>query len=252
MKKYSAYLFDLYDVLVDIRTDENSPAFWNKMSEYFASRKANFTPEELHSKYEGYILDETAALAESFKITTPNEERFPEIELDKVFYWLYSDKFDDNAPINNSIPNATESSASSLDWQQEFVDAVTVTPELLRSTMQYFRKESTVSLKLKPGVLKILHELRETGAKLILLCNAQRSFAEAELKELGLWTEFDDIFISSDYCCRKPDRYFYNAPLNKHLLKPSDCLVIEAAGADNINGAKALGMDIVSDLYQII
>lgn len=243
MKKYSTYLFDLYGTLVDIHTDENSKAFWRKMAAFFAKQGAVFSPEELQSKYSGYVLDETGILAASLQDNTPGEERWPEIELDKVFYWLYSDKFDENAPINNSIPLATDDTVNTLDWRHDFVNAVTVTPELLHSTMEYFRRESTTHIRVYSGAVELLRSLRATGAKVILLSNAQRTFTEAEMKALGLWTEFDDIFISSDYCCRKPDPHFYEAPLRKYNLKPEECLMIGNDPVNDILGAKKAGMD---------
>lgn len=243
MKKYSAYLFDLYGTLVDIHTDESSKAFWCKIADYFDVHNASYSPEELKNKYSNYCLDETGILAAHLLEKTPGEERWPEIELDKVFYWLYSDKFEESAPINTSIPNATEATANNLDWRNDFVNAVTVTPELLHSTMQYFRKESITHLRAYSGAIELLRALRATGSKVFLLSNAQRTFTEAEMKELGLWSEFDDIFISSDHACCKPDTHFYNAPINKYGLKPSECLMIGNDPVNDIWGAKKAGMD---------
>lgn len=243
MKKYNTYLFALYGTIIDINIDESSANFWDKMTEFFKAQNANFTAEELESKYNRYVLDETGVLSSHLIQSTPGEERWPEIELDKVFYWLYSDKFDDSAPINNSLPNATEATVNALDWHQDFVNAVTVTPELLHSTMRYFRKESITHIKVNEGAIELLRELRAQGSKVILLTNAQRSFAEGELKELGLWQEFDDIFISSDYSCRKPDPHFYEAPLRKYKLDPAECLMIGSHPHDDIRGAKKAGMD---------
>lgn len=243
MKKYSTYLFNLYGTLADIYTDESSRVFWRKMAIYFTANNAPFTAEELESKYKGYVLDETSKLAETIQASTPGEEHWPEIELDKVFYWLYSDKFEESAPINSSIPQASEATANMLDWRHDFVNAVTVTPELLHSTMQYFRKESTKHLRICPGALELIRALRATGAKVMLLSNSQRTYAEAELRVLNLMYEFDDIFISSDYGCRKPDPTFFSAPLKKHNLNPAECLMIGNNLENDIVGAKKVGMD---------
>lgn len=243
MKKYSTYLFDLYGTLVDIHTDETSSTFWKKMAEYFATNKATFTPEELRTKYTSYVLDETGKLSSLLLERTPGEERWPEIELDKVFYWLYSDKFEETAPINLSIPLASEATADSLDWRHDFVNVVSVTPELLHSTMQYFREASITHLRTYSGAVELLRSIRKSGAKVFLLSNAQRTFTEAEMKKLGLWNEFDDIFISSDHECCKPDPYFYNAPLRKYHLDPSECLMIGNDPINDIWGAKNVGMD---------
>lgn len=243
MKHYNTYIFSFYGTLANINIDETSPSFWEKMADFFTGKNAPFNAYELENKYNSYILDEKGNVSEHLCAKTPGEERWPEIELDKVFYWLYSDKFEEHAPINTSIPLATEATAIDLDWTHDFVDAVAVTPELLHSTMNYFRAQSASGLELYAGAVELLRALRATGSRVILLCNSQRSFAEAELQALGLWDEFDDRFFSSDHECRKPDTYFFNSPILKYSLTPSDCLMIGNELDNDILGAKKAGMD---------
>jgi len=45
--KYKNYVFDLYGTLLDIRTNENKPFLWKKMSEIYASFGAVYGPGEL-------------------------------------------------------------------------------------------------------------------------------------------------------------------------------------------------------------
>lgn len=243
IRHYGTYLFDLYGTLADIHTDENSPALWKKTAAYFEANGASYSYLELKDKYRNYVLDEYDALSEKLKKKTPDEERFPEIELDKVFYWLYSDRFIETAPINSGIPQQAEETADQLNWKKDFVDAVQVSPELLHSTMVAFREASITHLRLYSGAADLLRTLRAGGSKVFLLSNAQRTFTEAELRKLGLWDEFDDIFISSDYECAKPDTHFYNAPVKKYHLNPSDCLMIGNDPVNDIHGAKKAGMD---------
>lgn len=243
VKHYSTYLFDLYGTLADIHTDENAPSLWKKTAAYFGANGAPYSYLELKDKYRNYVLDELDSLTGKLKKKTPGEERYPEIELDKVFYWLYSDKFIETAPINNGIPQSSEETADQLNWRKDFVDAVQVSPELLHSTMVTFREASITHLRIYSGAAELLRALRASGAKVYLLSNAQRTFTEAELRNLGLWDEFDDIFISSDYECAKPDTHFYNAPVKKYHLNPAECLMIGNDPINDIYGAKKAGMD---------
>ena len=84
--------------------------------------------------------------------------------------------------------------------------------------------------------------LRRKGYRLWLLSNAQRVFTEYELRHLGLGEQFDGIYISSDYGCRKPDLRFYRALLSERDLQPEKCLMIGNDRCTDIAGAKIAGM----------
>ena len=73
-------------------------------------------------------------------------------------------------------------------------------------------------LRLYPHVLEALAALRAKGFRLWLLSNAQRVFTAYELRYLGLGEQFDGIYLSSDYNCRKPDRKFFAALLDEQKL----------------------------------
>lgn len=88
------------------------------------------------------------------------------------------------------------------------------TDEEVYKAAEQFRIISTEFVKLYPNTLKVLKELREAGKKIYLLSNAQRAFTWQELESTGLVPCFDDIFISSDEGCKKPDKDF-----SMHLLK---------------------------------
>jgi len=84
--------------------------------------------------------------------------------------------------------------------------------------------------------------LRQKGFRLWLLSNAQRIFTEYELRHLGLGSQLDGIYISSDYRCRKPDSRFYQALIDEQKLDVSRCLMIGNDRSTDIAGAAALGM----------
>ena len=96
---------------------------------------------------------------------------------------------------------------------------------------------------LYPHVLEALDTFRKKGCRLWLLSNAQRIFTAYELQHLGLGTQFDMIYISSDYRCRKPDARFYRALLEEQNLDISRCLMIGNDLNTDIGGAMAVGLD---------
>ena len=48
---YRNYIFDFYGTLADIRTDEEKPYLWEKMSEIYGAMGAVYTPEELRQTF---------------------------------------------------------------------------------------------------------------------------------------------------------------------------------------------------------
>lgn len=61
---YQNYIFDFYGTLVDIRTDEDSPILWAKMSEIYSAWGASYTADELKSEYKRLVNTEAAKLPE--------------------------------------------------------------------------------------------------------------------------------------------------------------------------------------------
>ena len=90
--------------------------------------------------------------------------------------------------------------------------------------------------------MEALASLREKGFRLWLLSNAQAVFTAYELRHLGLGAQFDGIYLSSDYGCRKPDRRFFRALIDEQGLDVSRCLMIGNDRDTDIAGAKGAGM----------
>ena len=107
---------------------------------------------------------------------------------------------------------------------------------------QLFRICSTDYIRLYPYVKEALAALRKKGYRLWLLSNAQAIFTAYELRHMGLTEEFDGIYLSSDYRCRKPDIRFYRALMEEHGLNPETTMMIGNDRNTDIAGARAAGM----------
>ena len=107
---------------------------------------------------------------------------------------------------------------------------------------QLFRISSIEYIRLYPDVPEALAMLREKGYRLWLLSNAQRVFTAFELNLLGLGSQLDGIYLSSDYGCRKPDGRFFRALLEERKLDPENCLMIGNDLETDIAGAKRAGL----------
>ena len=81
-KMYRNYIFDFYGTLADIRTDEENPSLWRKMSEIYSAMGAAYGPEELKSAFRRLEREECGRLG----------TRDAEPDLTKVFALLYREK----------------------------------------------------------------------------------------------------------------------------------------------------------------
>lgn len=203
--KYTDLVFDLYGTLVDIHTEESADV-WERTAIYFGFYGAQYTGAELKAAFEKAIARREAVAGQSY-------ECFPDIPFEEVMAELFRDG------------GVTENAA-----------------ELGRNAAQLFRILSIEYIRLYPEVLEALAFLREKGFRLWLLSNAQAIFTAYELRHLGLGDQFDGIYLSSDYGCRKPDRRFYQALIDDRKLDVSHCLMIGNDRDTDIAGAKAAGM----------
>lgn len=212
MMKYEHYIFDLYGTLVDIHTDEDAPGLWEKMADYYRVRGAAYEPEELHTAYLRLVEE-----AESIHppLRQDAHEAHPEILIELVFARLYRDK-----GVTLNLPLAVE-------------------------TGRQFRKLSTDYLRLYDGARELLTALRDQGAKLWLLSNAQAIFTNWELEQLDLTSCFDGIYLSSDYGTKKPDRRFFNRLLLDQHIDPHTAVMIGNDGICDVQGGRDAGLATV-------
>lgn len=201
---YTDLIFDLYGTLVDIHTEE-SPLVWEKTALYFGFYGAPYTGPELREAFAHAMAVREAQAGQSY-------ECFPDIPFEEVMEELFL--------------------AKGVNEKGLGVNAA-----------QLFRIASIEYIRLYPGVMEALDALRRHGFRLWLLSNAQHVFTAYELTCLGLDTQFDGIYLSSDYGCRKPDVRFFGTLLKERQLDPRHCLMIGNDRETDIAGAAAAGLD---------
>ena len=200
---YKNYIFDLYGTLADTHTNEGKYYLWNKLSAFYSSYGAIYTPAELKKTYFKYVQKEES------KQTVPHAE----IQLDFVFEQLF---------LNKGIaPNR----------------------QLIETVGNVMRILSRDYLKLYDGVMDFLASLKQKGKGVYLLSNAQRLFTESELKVLGIYDLFDGIYISSDKGIKKPSPEFMEMLLAEYNLDKSESIMIGNDCSSDIAVANACGMD---------
>lgn len=203
-RQYKNYIFDLYGTLIDIHTEEDKIEVWKELALFYEKQGAIYTPRELKENFLSLIAEEEAACP---------YEQYPEIKIEYVFQRLFGRKG--------------------------------IQADLLLSIKagQLFRKLSTEYIRLYDGAKELLLSLKQHGKRIYLLSNAQEIFALPELKKLGIYTCFDEIFLSSHYGCRKPSSQFFEMLVGSCNLDVEQCLMIGNDSQTDIKGAQSIGMD---------
>lgn len=204
---YKNYIFDLYGTLVDINTNEWKVSLWKNMAMIYSLSGAAYTWRELKKTYNEYLQEEIAAVSPE-KFSTN-----PEPQIEGVFTKLYTAK------------------------------GVPCRPEIASYTGRVFRALSIKYIRLYEGVNELFDAIRAHDGKIYLLSNAQRIFTEPEMRMLGIYDRFDDVLISSDEGCAKPDVMFFRRVLEKHGLDPKESIMIGNDCNTDIRGAYNAGMD---------
>ena len=205
MSRWQDCIFDLYGTLADIRTDERSPGLWRAMALWYRRYGADYAPQALRDGYFRAVRRLEQAAG------GPNAE----IRLEQVFLRLFRDR------------------------------GVPAGPALAVRTGEYFRRCSLRHLRLYDGARELLDALRANGQRVWLLSNAQRIFTACELRQLGLESCFDGIYLSSDYGVKKPDPRFFRRLLAERNIRPESAVMVGNDGACDIRGAQAVGLATV-------
>jgi len=200
---YQNYIFDLYGTLVDIRTNENKAYLYEKIVAMYASYGAIYSPGEWKSRYRQLCNEKKK------QSRNPNYE----ICLPQVFEALFTEK------------------------------GAAVSADTLQAVCQMFRVISRDYVRLYDYVLPFFTHLKERDKKIYLLSNAQTCFTLPELKQLGLYTLFDGIVISSEAGICKPDTGIMDALLTKYHLDKSSSIMIGNDRTSDILVAINSGMD---------
>ena len=92
-----------------------------------------------------------------------------------------------------------------------------------------------------PDMRALIDRLRAAGrVKLGLLSNANREFGD-RLRALGVAALFDDVVVSADVGCAKPDPAAFKLAADRLGVAPDACLMIDDQPG-HLPGAEAAGM----------
>lgn len=201
------FIFDLYNTLIDIKTDEHTESAWSPVVEFFGARGMTTDWEELCASYDKYwklFLERAEA-----------EHRFSYPECDEIAIF--------------------ESMARGLRGKLSEVDAV------LACLLMH--KSSVIRMRRFDGTTELLEKLKARGANVYLLSNAQAVVARSNMRDCGIDEKhFDGIVISSEFGVRKPDPAFFEILFDKYKIDKKSAVMIGDDSSTDVRGANAFGI----------
>lgn len=213
--KYQNYIFDLYGTLVDIRTNEKKPSVWKKMT---LAMNLGGMPEEEHQLRMAYrklskIVQKHLVEQRTRQLGVEVRPEDVEINLEKVFAQLFVDR--------GAKPDERR----------------------VRDFMIFYRTLTLEKLQLFEEAKPLLHTLHKNKKKVYLLSNAQRAFAEPEMRYLGINKMFDGICYSSDVGLKKPSSLYYSYFFQRYGLSKKTSVVIGNDWQEDAWAACKYGVD---------
>lgn len=203
------FIFDLYNTLIDTRTDEHCEKAWLPVVQMLSERGTKTDWVRLCAEYDRYwkLFGERAVAERKFL--------YPECDCVTQF---------------ESIARSVGGKFS----RQEATEA-----------LRRMRRASIVWLRLFDGTLELLDGLHARGAKVYLLSNAQSAFTLGEILEVGLGSKLDGALLSSDCGCRKPDPAFFEMLFDEYDLDKSDAVMVGDDMENDVRGAERFGIRAV-------
>lgn len=197
-------IFDFYQTLVDIYTDEDTLETYEVVSRWLAYQGVKIEPKKL---WDTYIFKVRDRMERSGEI-------YPEVKVEEIFAEI-----------------CKENSVWKVDEKQLGVE-----------TSKVFRASSVRKFHLFPQSIKLIEHY--INIPKCIISNGQRVFSELELRFLGLYDYFDFIIFSSDVGYKKPDLRLFMTALKKMglELEPKCVMSIGDSYENEIIPARKMGM----------
>jgi putative hydrolase of the HAD superfamily len=195
-------IFDLYNTLIEIRTDEDSMSTYEIASNWLIYQGVRIRPDELMKEYKRLVEEDLGS----------RWEKYPEVRVEQIFRKICK---------------------SHALWE---IDEMRLGAEASRA----FRAASLRRFQAFPKSLRLLKEL-DSYPK-VVVSNGQRVFSEPEMRYLGLCDKFQHIIFSSDFGHKKPDPRIFLEAVKLLGLEPQEVLCIGDNFDNDIIPASKLGM----------
>jgi putative hydrolase of the HAD superfamily len=195
-------IFDCYNTLIDIRTDEDSVETYRPVSNWLIYQGVKIDADELMSEYKRMVKEELDS----------GWEKYPDIKVELVFSKICK---------QHAIWDIDESALGA-------------------HTACAFRAASLRRFRAFHQSIRLLKELEDTPMGIV--SNAQKVFSELELRYLDLSNHFKFVIFSSEFGHKKPDPRIFLEGASRLGLKPEEILSIGDNMEHDITPSAKLGM----------
>jgi putative hydrolase of the HAD superfamily len=195
-------IFDLYNTLIDIHTDEESINTYEVVSKWLIYQGVRIPAEDLKNDYRRMAKEGMEA----------RWEKHPEIRVEDIFGRICK---------SHALKD---------------IDEVRLGVETARA----FRAGSLRRLQLFPQSLQLLQELKSYPK--VIVSNGQRSFSEQEMRYFGLYEQFTHVIFSSDFGHKKPDPRIFLEAAKLMGNEPEELMCIGDSFENDIAASSRLGM----------
>ena len=186
IKGVKGLIFDLYNTLIDIKTDEESLTTYETLSKWMIYQGVRISPDELRQEYKQFVKE---SMETRWEIN-------PEVRVETIF-----EKIGKGHAI----------------WD---IDDGRLGIEAARA----FRAASLRRLQVFPQSLRLLDELDNYPKAIV--SNGQRVFSELEVRHFGLYNRFQHVIFSSDFGHKKPDPRIFLEAAKLLGLRPEEIMCI--------------------------
>jgi putative hydrolase of the HAD superfamily len=195
-------IFDLYNTLIDIHTDEETINTYEAVSKWLIYQGVKISAEDLKNEYRRMAKE---GMEDKW-------EKHPEIRVEEIF-----------ARICKSH------ALKDIDKDKLGVE-----------TARAFRAGSLRRLQLFPQSLHLLQQLKSYPK--VIVSNGQRSFSEQEMRYFGLYEQFTHVIFSSDFGHKKPDPRIFLEAAKLMGREPEEIMCIGDSFDNDIVPSSRLGM----------
>ena len=92
-----------------------------------------------------------------------------------------------------------------------------------------------------PETLPMLRELKKAGCKTGLITNGSHNLQYRKIGLVGIESELDEIIVSGDFTCDKPDKEIFTAMAARLGVAPEECVYVGDNPVNDIDGARRAG-----------
>ncbi|MCJ7446039.1 MAG: HAD family hydrolase [Methanotrichaceae archaeon] len=195
-------IFDCYNTLIEIKTDEDSLNTYEPVSKWLIYQGVKISPEDLMREYKNGVK----------QYMERRWEANAEVRVEEVLGMICK---------NHAL------------WD---VDEEVLGIETARA----FRAGSLRRMQPFPYSLKLLQELKDYPKAVV--SNGQRVFSELEMRFFGIYNQFHAVIFSSDFGHKKPDLRIFLEACKQLNLEPEEMLCIGDNYEHDIVPATKLGM----------